>query len=343
MTLSMVDAAYSLLKSSGTPQHYKELTNQAIQQGLINTQGLTPEASLLSAINRENARRIQRGEIPRFELIDDGIYGLVEWRPTGIEQKIQEINQLTRQELRRILSTMPPKAFEELIGKLLISLGFDEDTVEVVGRSGDGGIDVIGVMDIEGVTRLDVAVQVKRVKSNIPPDRITALRGSLLPNQRGIFVTTSEFTRQATQEASASGKSPISLIGGSQLLDLLFEYEIGVNSKEHRVYELDYSDLPEIPAATAPIISSSSQKILREVSIEYPLRIFARYKGSLIEADLLETGQVQVGDELYNSVSAAGMAVTDWKSCNGWRFWFFTNSSDNEEYILDVLRMPNNR
>jgi hypothetical protein len=337
--LSMVDAAYALLQEKRTPQHYKDLTNEAIQRGLISTQGLTPEASLLSAISRENSRRIQHGEIPRFEQVDDGVYGLVEWRPTGIEQKIQEINQSTRQELRSYLVTMPPKAFEELIGKLLISLGFDEDTVEVTGRSGDGGIDVIGIMDIEGFTRLDVAVQVKRVKANIPAEKITALRGSLLPHQRGIFVTTSEFTKQATQEASASGKAPISLIGGSQLLALFFEHQIGVSSKEHIVYELNYNDLPEIPASTAPVISAQSHKVIREVSVAYPLSIFARYKGNHIEADLLETGQVQLYGELYNSVSSAGMAVTDWKSCNGWRFWFFINPSDGKEYILDVLRM----
>lgn len=334
--LSMVEAAYILLKELGTPQHYKDLTAEALQRGLISTQGLTPEASLLSAINRENLRRSQRGEIPRFEQMDDGTYGLVEWRPTGIEQKIKEINQLTRQKLREFLATMPPKAFEQLIGKLLISLGFDEDTVEVIGRSGDGGIDVVGVMDIEGFTRLDVAVQVKRVKANISAEKITALRGSLMPNQRGIFVTTSEFTRQASSEANATGKTPISLIGGIQLLDLLFEHEIGVNSKEHKIYELNYDDLPQPPSDTAPVISS--QKIIGEVLVSYPLEIFAHFKGNIIRANLQQTGQVYWNGQLYTSVSAAGMVVTGWKSCNGWRFWFFTNPKDGKEYILDVLR-----
>ncbi|MEP7293148.1 MAG: winged helix-turn-helix domain-containing protein, partial [Chloroflexota bacterium] len=127
----MVNAAYMLLKEHGTAQYYKDLTTEALQRGLISTQGLTPEASLLSAINRENARRSQQGEIPRFEQMDDGVYGLVEWRPTGIEQKIEEINQLTRQKLHNYLMAMPPKLFEQLIGMLLNDLGFE--TVDVVG------------------------------------------------------------------------------------------------------------------------------------------------------------------------------------------------------------------
>lgn len=335
---SMVDAAYLLLKEKGTPQHYKDLTNEALKRRIISTQGLTPEASLLSAINRENVRREQRGEIPRFEQVGDGVYGLIEWRPTGIEERIRDINLTVRQQLQEIMVSMPPKAFEELVGKLLIHLGFDEDTVEVKGRSGDGGIDVIGVMDIAGVTRLDAAVQVKRVRANIPADKITALRGSLLPNQRGIFVTTSRFTRQAVQEANAIGKVPISLIDGEQLLDLMFEHEIGVDSKEHRIYELNYDDLPEPPSATVSIISARNNKTVRQVPVTYPLPVFAHYQGNRIEAVLLETGQVELSGELYTSVSAAGMAVTGWKSCNGWRFWFFTNSSNSQEYMLDVIR-----
>lgn len=336
--LSMVNAAFEILRNAGVPLHYKEITRTAIEKGLINSSGLTPEASLLSALNRENSRRIQRNEIPRFESLDDGVYGLVEWRPTGIELQIQEINRKTREKLRQHLTRMPPKAFEELIGKLLISLGFDEDTVEVTGRSGDGGIDVIGVMEIEDVTRLDVAVQVKRVKANIPPDRITALRGSLMPNQRGIFVTTSEFTRQAVIEASALGKSPISLVGGNQLLDLLFQHEIGVVSREHKVFDLKFEDIPETPLNAVPMISGTTSKIVKQVPISYPLRIFARFRGDEIEAILYENGQVEMKEELHSSVSGAGMAATGWKSCNGWRFWFFVNPSDNQIYSLDVLR-----
>jgi hypothetical protein len=270
------------------------------------------------------------------------MYGLVEWRPVGIEGRIQEINRATRGELRTRVTTMTPGAFEELVGELLIAIGFDEDTVKVTGRSGDGGIDVVGVMEIEGVTRLDAAVQVKRVKANIPPDKITSLRGSLLPNQRGIFITTSKFTKQAIHEATAGGKSPISIVDGDQLLDLLFKHTIGVVSQQHTIYEIDATYWPEAPSSTAPAVSTDHHSKLGRVPIDYPLRIYARYHDQIVEAELLESGQVVVNGQTYNSVSAAGLAVTGWKSCNGWRFWLFVDPAENVERSLDVLRNTSN-
>jgi restriction system protein len=336
MVLSMIDAAYALLRKVGTPQHYNDIINEAINRSLISTGGLTPGASLVSAISRENTSRVRRGELPRFDAMGNGMYGLVEWRPIGIERRIQEVNQATRRELSEKLGKMPPKAFEELIGELLTAIGFE--TVEVKGRSGDGGIDIVGVMDVEGITRIDGAVQVKRVKSNISPDKITALRGSLLPHQRGIFITTSSFTKQSVQETNAVGKSPISLIDGEQLLDLLIQHDIGVVTQPHAIYAINAEYWPEAPAQTAPVISSDSRNAAKQVPVNYPLSIFARYRGAVIEASLLETGEVIVDGQTFSSVSSAGMAVTGWKSCNGWSFWHFINTVDNADYLLDVLR-----
>jgi len=238
---------------------------------------------------------------------------------------------------------MPPALFEKLIGELLIALGFDDNTVQVTGRSGDGGIDVVGVMDIEGVTRIDVAVQVKRVARNIVPEKIRALRGSLMPNQRGIFITTSDFTSLAEQESQSAGKVPISLVNGEQLLDLLFRHQIGVVSQQHTVYELAADYWAEIPTATPTMTSIQNNRTSsKQIRIEYPLAIFARYHGAQIEAMLIEDGQVIIGNENYGSVSSAGMAVTGWKSCNGWRFWLFTSPIDGREYLVDVLRRPDN-
>ena len=222
---------------------------------------------MIAVISRENATRASRGEPSRFDAVGNGIYGLVEWRPVGIEGRIQEINQATRTELRKLISAMAPSSFENLIGELLVAIGFDENTVEVTGRSGDGGIDVIGVMDIEGITRIDAAVQVKRVKANIPSEKITALRGSLLPHQRGIFITTSKFTKQATQEATASGKTPISLVDCEQLLDLLFKHSIGVIGQQPVIYEIDESYWPEAPLAVVPVLTSSNDRILKLVPV----------------------------------------------------------------------------
>jgi len=339
--LSMIEAAYQILKNGATPMHYREIIRQALEQQLISTQGLTPEASLVSAISRENSKHSNRGEIPRFELQGEGIYGLAEWKPVGIVRSINDIKRATRKALHERITSMPPELFEKLIGSLLEKLGFQEGTVRVTGRSGDGGIDVIGVMNIEDITELEVAVQVKRISRNVPPEKIRALRGALMPNQRGIFITTSKFTSQAEQEACAAGKVPISLVDGEQLLDLLFVHEIGVISQQHKIYEIEADYWKEIPAASSTIMSSNNSRIVpRLIKIQYPLAIFAHYQELSIDASLLADGQVIVDQEHFGSLSAAGMAVTRWKSCNGWRFWKFMNPLDGQECLVDVLRKP---
>jgi hypothetical protein len=219
---------------------------------------------------------------------------------------------------------------------LLITIGFDEETVEVTGRSGDGGIDVVGVIEIEGITRLDVAVQVKKVNRNISPDKITALRGSLFPNQRGIFMTTSDFTKQAVEEANAPGKSPISLVNGEQLLDLLVEHKLGVNATNHTLYEIDPDRWPEPPSPELTTVSGRVSK--QTIPVSYPLPIFAYYRGLQITGSLHSTGEVECEGVLHSSVSSAGKAVTGWKSCNGWRFWYFIDPLTGQETLLDVLR-----
>jgi hypothetical protein len=69
----------------------------------------------------------------RFTRVDKGAFGLVDWRPAGIEAQVQRIrrSEATRDQLRDNQHAMPPDHFEALIGELLIQMGFDERTVEV--------------------------------------------------------------------------------------------------------------------------------------------------------------------------------------------------------------------
>lgn len=336
--MTKVEAAYAILKEMQSPQHYKDILKIAIDRQLISTTSLTPGSALISSILQENDSRTNTGLLPRFDPLGNGYYGLTEWKPIGIERTIQEINLATRNVLRDRLGNMSPKGFEELIGEILIAIGFDEDTVEVSGRSGDGGIDVVGIMEIEGVARIDVAVQVKRYKANIASDKITALRGSLMPNQRGIFITTSKFTKQALQEANAIGKSPISLVDGEKVIDLLLRHKIGVKEQQHVIYEMDDSYWPEAPLARIEINIAENIIPNERAQIMYPLPIWAYFRNIRIDALLMADGRVEVDTQMFTSVSAAGIAVTGWKSCNGWGFWQFTHPIDDKEFYIDELR-----
>jgi restriction system protein len=335
MKMSFSDAAYQILKEVGKPLHYKEITRIAIDKGLVNTRGLTPEASLVSVISQEIARYTKRGQIARFDQMGDGNYGLVEWQATGIIREVQEVNDETRNELRNRISNMPDKSFEKLVESLLLALGFDAESVRVTGGPRDHEIDVIGMMDMQGIAKIDVAVQVKRYKEKIGPEKIRELRGSLNAHQRGIFITSSSFTQEAIKEAERETGHRIHLINGNQLIDLLFEREIGV--RKHHIYELDEDFWPQPPTknATLPDESSSPKQT---ITVNYPLRIFARVRRNIFEGLLDVDGQVAIDDETFSSVSAAAIAVTGWKSCNGWRFWYFVNPSDGKEHLINVLR-----
>jgi restriction system protein len=102
------------------------------------------------------------------------------------------------------LGEIDPGTFEELIGELLERIGFEG--VEVTRRSGDGGIDVRGVLTVGGVTRVKTAIQVKRWANNVPDRIVRELRGSIGPAEQGLIITTSRFTRAAVREAEMTDR-----------------------------------------------------------------------------------------------------------------------------------------
>ena len=232
--MTYLEAAYEILKQAGEPLHYKEITVRALAQGLIQPAGLTPEATMGSRLYTDTKQ-----EGSRFVRAGKGLFDLAERQPSGIDRRIQEINQATRDQLRELLHTMPPDRFEALIGELLIQMGFDESTVQITQRSNDGGIDVVGVFRAAGLTEMNVAVQVKRWKGNVGAPVVTQLRGSLQVHQQGIIITTSDFSKAARKEASAPNKTRIGLINGGELIDLLIKHQVGIVEKTLKVIGLD--------------------------------------------------------------------------------------------------------
>ena len=155
MPLSMSDAVESVLRahSKGAPMHYRRITELAIEEGLIEPQGLTPEASVNAALTQDIKRRKTAEREQRFRAHGRGMYGLA--TPVDLlGGALTENNQRVRSRLREILSETDPQQFEILIGELLIALGFED--VEVTRYSGDGGIDVRANLSVGGVTAAEV-------------------------------------------------------------------------------------------------------------------------------------------------------------------------------------------
>lgn len=100
--------------------------------------------------------------------------------------------------------------------------------VEVTARSNDGGIDVRGTLVVGDVIRTRLAVQVKRWKNNVQSPAVQQVRGSLGTHEQGLIITTSDFSKGAREEATRANATPVGLMNGEQLVDLLIQNEIGI-------------------------------------------------------------------------------------------------------------------
>jgi len=226
-SVSFTDAAERVLEASASRQlHYRDITRLALNQRLLDTTGKTPEATLYAQILTEVKRRRQRRDPQRFMLLGKGMVSLAKWQASGIAYQVDEANKQARDKLLKRIKAMQPYDFENLVSQLLLALGFEE--VEVTSRSSDGGIDVRGTLVVGDVIRTRLAVQVKRWKNNVQAPVIQQVRGSLGTHEQGLIITTSDFSKGAREEATRANATPVGLMNGEQLVELLIQNEIGI-------------------------------------------------------------------------------------------------------------------
>ncbi len=116
------------------------------------------------------------------------------------------------------------KEFEILITHLLAALGFEGS--EHTGKTGDGGVDATGELNVSNLAKVKVFVQAKRYQlgSKISANVVKQLRQAIPFGGQGAFITTADYQKQAHEVALQEGFPRIGLINGSQLVDLLIEH-----------------------------------------------------------------------------------------------------------------------
>ncbi len=187
---------------------------------------LTPKGQQTHRVNKEQVKKfvIEQDRKAR-EAADESDDPLI------IEERAWE------DDLLDALKTMPPDAFERLCQRLLRESGFIQ--VEVTGRSGDGGIDGRGVVKLGQIISFHVHFQCKRYKDNVSSSQIRDFRGAMVGRaDKGIFMTTGSFTRDARQEALRDGAPPLDLIEGDDLVIMLRHFRLGVIVQERVVEEI---------------------------------------------------------------------------------------------------------
>jgi restriction system protein len=142
-----------------------------------------------------------------------------------------------KDQLLDILKEIEPDAFERLTKRLLREAGFEQ--VEVTGKSGDEGIDGKGIAKINGIMSFHVYFQCKRYKGSVGSKEIRDFRGAMVGRaDKGIFLTTGNFTRDAVKESTRDGAPPIDLIDGDTMAEMLKELRVGIDVEEKMVEEI---------------------------------------------------------------------------------------------------------
>lgn len=130
--------------------------------------------------------------------------------------------------INRLLK-LSPHDFERLCQLVLRESGFTK--VEVTGKTGDGGIDGIGILRVNLIS-FHVSFQCKRYQGSVGAPQIRDFRGAFVGRgDKGLFITTGNFTPDARKEAIRDGAPAIDLIDGKDLCDLLKNLKLGVRTE----------------------------------------------------------------------------------------------------------------
>jgi restriction system protein len=159
-----------------------------------------------------------------------------------IEQGYKQIRDDLGAEILGRIKDCPPDFFERLVVELLLAMGYGgsrKDAGAAVGRGGDGGIDGIIKEDRLGLDT--IYIQAKRWEGTVGRPEIQKFAGALQGRRarKGIFITTSDFSREAREYAAAI-ETKIILIDGSDLAALMIDFDVGVSTRSSYVLkELD--------------------------------------------------------------------------------------------------------
>jgi len=133
-------------------------------------------------------------------------------------------------------SALSGSAFERFCQRLLRESGFQE--VSITGRSGDGGIDGIGILQVNALVSFKVLFQCKRYVGSVTVAHVRDFRGAMAGRaDKGIIITTGSFTAEARKEAVRDGVPPIELVDGEKLIGMLEQLELGL--KPQTTYTID--------------------------------------------------------------------------------------------------------
>ena len=152
--------------------------------------------------------------------------------PVSHDAKVKDY----RSALLDLIKSLSPGGFERLSQRLLRESGFQH--VTVTGKSNDGGIDGIGILQVKPFVSFNVLFQCKRYQGAVNPSQVRDFRGAMMGRaDKGLIITTGTFTLEAKKEARRDGVPPIELVDGDILVEIFEKLELGLIPK--RDFDID--------------------------------------------------------------------------------------------------------
>lgn len=255
---TMMNPTLQALKELGGSATIEELYNKVVE--IMGFKG--EQLEIIHNLNRGSQTEVEyrlawtRSYLKKFDLLENstrGVWALTQkgqqtekvdpkavtryWHEMRRQERVtvddldSEDEEITwREELLQSLLLMPPDAFERLVQRMLRESGFIQ--VQVTGRSGDGGIDGKGIMRLSGLLSFHVIFQCKRYKGTVSVSQVRDFRGAMVGRaDKGLLITTGNFTKEATEEATRDGAPAIDLIDSDLLIDKLKELSLGIKTE----------------------------------------------------------------------------------------------------------------
>lgn len=213
----------------------------------ISETGINVERRVLNEINTEYLKSLNADFKARIEGGNSSDNS--DFNPT--EPKLETLNpneliergegiikDAVKTEILSLIMASTPAFFEKLVVDLVMAMGygFDEKSGLVLGKSHDGGIDGTILEDKLGLSKIHLQAKRYQIDKTVGSPDVQKFAGALPHGSKGIFITTSKFSKEAVDYVSRREAVSIALIDGEKLLDLMFEHNVGV-SKE-RIIEI---------------------------------------------------------------------------------------------------------
>lgn len=163
-----------------------------------------------------------------------------------ITEATELLKKSLKNDLLKLIKDNSPAFFERLVVDLLVAIGYGgshQDAAQAIGKTNDGGIDGVISEDRLGLDK--IYIQAKRWENTVGRPDIQQFKGALADQvaKKGVFITTSNFSKEAKESAKKSG---IVLIDGDKLTSLMIEFGLGVQiERSFHIYKIDQDRFDE--------------------------------------------------------------------------------------------------